>query len=145
MHFLISLLLFWNVSNPNWNNNYKQAFENAKTEHKLVLINFSGSDWCGPCIRLHKDVFTLDAFNDIAESHLVLVNADFPRAKKNQLSATQQKLNEEVADKYNNKGSFPFTVLVNSNGEIIKSWEGYPSNINDFIEDLRETIRTNLN
>lgn len=145
MHLLISLLLFLHLPQNKWNNNYIQAFEKAKTEHKLVLLNFSGSDWCGPCIKLHKDVFTLDAFNTIADDHLILVNADFPRAKKNQLLPAQQKLNEQLAEKYNSRGIFPLTLLVNDQGEILKTWEGYPNDINGFIEDLKESIRTSVN
>lgn len=141
MKFLISLLFIMNFNTPHWNYNYKQAFEKAKTEHKLVIINFSGSDWCGPCIRLHKDVFASDAFNTIADEYLVLINADFPRAKKNQLSKEQQQLNDALADKYNSKGSFPLTILANSNGEVIKEWDGFPSNIDDFLEDLKTTIQ----
>lgn len=141
MKFLLSLYLLFNLNAPNWNYNYKQAFEKAKTENKLVLINFSGSDWCGPCIRLHKDVFSTETFNKISSEYLVLVNADFPRAKKNQLSADQQKLNDAIADKYNSKGSFPLTVLTDSNGVVIKEWDGYQGNVDEFLEDLKTTIQ----
>ena len=85
----------------------------AQKEHKHILLNFSGSDWCGPCIRLHKEIFDSEAFQQFAETNLVLVNADFPRLKKNQLSASQQKINDAIADQYNSKGIFPFTVLLN--------------------------------
>ena len=67
---------------------------------------------------------------------MVLLNADFPRYKKNQLTAAQQKINDALADKYNNKGVFPLTVLLNAEGKIIKSWEGFPADITDFIEDV---------
>ena len=75
---------------------------------------------------------------------MVLVNADFPRYKKNQLPANQQKINESIAELFNNKGIFPLTVLVNSDGKIIKSWDGFPSSIDDFNEDLQQTIQDNL-
>jgi len=126
-----------------WGNNYEQALLNAQKEHKYILLNFSGSDWCGPCIRLHKEVFTTDAFIQLANDKLVLLNADFPRYKKNQLTAAQQKINDALADKYNNKGVFPLTVLLNAEGKIIKSWEGFPADITDFIEDVQQTIQDN--
>ncbi len=113
----------------------------AQKEHKHILLNFSGSDWCGPCIRLHKEIFDSEAFQQFAETNLVLVNADFPRLKKNQLSASQQKINDAIADQYNSKGSFPFTVLLNENGKVLKQWQGFPKMTPDeFVDDVRTII-----
>lgn len=109
-----------------WETDIDTAKQKAKQEHKYILLNFSGSDWCVPCIRMRKEVFDSDTFNSFAAGNLVLVNADFPRLKKNQLSKEQEKKNEKLADKYNSKGSFPFTVLLNEEGEVLKTWEGYP-------------------
>jgi thioredoxin-related protein len=143
MRFLLALFLFMFSTPLQWGNNYEQALLNAQKGHKFILLNFSGSDWCGPCIRLHKEVFTTDAFIQLANDKLVLLNADFPRYKKNQLTAAQQKINDALADKYNNKGVFPLTVLLNAEGKIIKSWEGFPADITDFIEDVQQTIQDN--
>ena len=77
----------------------------------------------------------------MANEKLVLLNADFPRAKKNQLPAAQQKLNDNLADKYNDKGVFPLTVLVDQNGKVVKSWEGFPASPIEFIADLQQTIQ----
>jgi thioredoxin-related protein len=109
-----------------WETDFDKAQQKAQTEHKLILLSFSGSDWCIPCIRLHKEVFESAAFKAFADSNLVLVNADFPRLKKNQLSKDQQKKNDKLADKYNQQGSFPLTVLIDGQGKVIRSWEGYP-------------------
>ena len=95
--------------------------------HRLIVLNFSGSDWCGPCIRMRKEIFEADAFQDYAEQKLVLVNADFPRLKKNQLSKEQTKLNESLADKYNPEGKFPLTILFDDTGKVLKQWEGCPN------------------
>lgn len=102
------------------------AKKEAVQEHKLILINFSGSDWCGPCIRLRKEILESQTFENYAAGHLILVRADFPRQKKNQLSKEQVKLNEALADKYNAEGKFPFTLLVDENGKILKIWDGFP-------------------
>ena len=127
----------------NWHNNLQDAKQIAKKEHKHILLNFSGSDWCGPCIRLHKEMFGSEQFQKFAESNLVLVNADFPRSKKNQLPSTQQKINDAVADQYNSKGSFPLTVLLNEDGKVLKEWEGFPKlSIDAFIEDIKFSIDT---
>ena len=128
---------------PEWGHNYKDALQLAQKEHKYILVNFSGSDWCGPCIRLHKEVFVLEDFIQLANKKLVLLNADFPRYKKNQLSATQQKINDDIAEKYNNKGVFPLTVLLDETGKQIKSWDGFPNSPSDFIIDLQQTIQDN--
>ena len=128
---------------PEWGHNLNTAIQTAQKEHKYILVNFSGSDWCGPCIRLHKEVFVMEDFIKVANEKLVLLNADFPRYKKNQLPAAQQKINDEIAEKYNNKGAFPLTVLLDQNGRQIKSWEGFPASPNDFIADIMQTIQDN--
>jgi thioredoxin-related protein len=139
----LSMCLTFSSLAQDWSHNYLQAKEAATKEHKFILVNFSGSDWCGPCIRLHKEVFTTDAFIKVANEKLILVNADFPRYKKNQLPAAQQKINESLADQFNTKGIFPLTVLVAADGKIIKSWDGFPSSIESFNEDLQQTIQDN--
>ncbi len=109
-----------------WETDFSAAKQKAQQEHKLILLNFSGSDWCGPCIRMHKEMFENSLFKTYADSNLVLVNADFPRLKKNQLSKEQQKKNDKLADKYNSQGSFPLTLLLDADGKVIRTWEGYP-------------------
>ncbi|HXO76982.1 MAG TPA: thioredoxin family protein [Puia sp.] len=99
----------------------------AQKEHRYILLNFSGSDWCGPCILLRKQIFDDPAFSALADTALVLVNADFPRMKKNQLSKQQQEQNDQLADKYNSQGKFPLTLLLDADGKVIKQWEGNPS------------------
>jgi thioredoxin-related protein len=125
----------------NWETDFTKALQAAKTEHKYVLLNFSGSDWCGPCIKLHHDYFETDAFRAFAAEKLVLVNADFPRQKKNQLSKELQKQNDHLADLYNSNGSFPLTILMTAEGQVLKAWDGVPKvSADDFIEDIRNTL-----
>jgi len=124
-----------------WLGNFDEAKTDAAKDHKLILINFSGSDWCGPCIRERKEILETGAFENYASEHLVLVRADFPRQKKNQLSKEQQKLNDDLADKYNADGKFPYTLLVDEKGKVLKVWDGFPnespaafiSQINDYV------------
>lgn len=119
---LISLLFAPQV----WSGNFNETQKKAQATHQPILINFSGSDWCGPCIRLRQEIFESAQFEKYASENLLLVRADFPRQKKNKLVAAQVKLNESLADQYNKDGKFPFTVLVDENGKVLKSWEGYP-------------------
>ncbi|KAA9357501.1 thioredoxin family protein [Larkinella humicola] len=123
--FLLSVLAFFAVSAPQWQLNLDQAKAEAEKSHKLILLNFSGSDWCGPCIKLKKDIFESEAFQVFATDHLVLVRADFPRLSKNKLDARQEAHNEALAEKYNKKGKFPFTVLLDTSGRVLNEWDGY--------------------
>lgn len=110
----------------NWETNMEKAQNQAKTSGKLILLNFAGSDWCSPCIRMKKKIFAAADFQAFADAHLVLVQADFPRKRKNRLPKNQVKHNEALAEKYNNQGVFPLTVLMNANGKVLKKWEGLP-------------------
>ncbi len=109
-----------------WQQDFDTAKQIAKDKHELILLNFSGSDWCGPCIRMRKEIFDNEAFLKMADSSLVLVNADFPRSKKNQLSNDAKKQNNTLADKYNADGKFPLTLLLDADGKVLKSWDGFP-------------------
>ena len=136
--FLFATFFFATAITPStWLNNLDKAEQIAKSEHKLILLNFSGSDWCIPCMKLRSDIFESDAFMDYAKKNLVLVNADFPRKKKDQLSKEQQKENDALAAKYNPDGRFPFTVLLDSNGNKLKVWDGYYSQGPDnFVDEI---------
>ena len=124
---LLTLILATSLfSLTGWQTDFEKAKQQASAEHKYILLNFSGSDWCAPCIRLEKGIFGSSAFQSYAEKNLVLVNADFPRAKKSQLSKEQQKANELLADKYNPEGKFPLTLIMDAEGKVVKVWEGYP-------------------
>jgi thioredoxin-related protein len=118
-------VLFTCLSVLNWHYNLPEAIQIAKKEHRYILLNFSGSDWCGPCIRMRNEIFESEAFRQLADSALVLVNADFPRMKKNQLPAKQQGINNEIADRYNPQGRFPLTLILDADGKVLKEWEGF--------------------
>lgn len=126
---------------PIWETNFAVAKARAQQEKKYILLNFSGSDWCGPCIRLRSEIFESDQFKQFADTTLVLLNADFPRQKKNQLSKEQQKQNNALADIYNTTGSFPYTVLLNAEGKVIRSWDGFPKEKPVvFMEEINQAI-----
>jgi len=123
----ILLLSFTALKPVTWLGDIKTATAEANKSKELILVNFSGSDWCGPCIRLRKEILESETFTDYAAGHLVLVRADFPRQKKNQLEKEQVKRNEALADKYNPEGKFPFTLLIDSEGKVLKTWDGFPN------------------
>ncbi len=132
-------ILFFTFFNPaiNWSGDFNIVQTEAAKSHKLILINFSGSDWCGPCIRLRKEILESAKFEQYAAQNLLLVRADFPRQKKNQLAKEQVKLNETLAEKYNAEGKFPYTLLVDEKGKVLKVWDGYPDESPEkFINDI---------
>ncbi len=131
---LLSLSLVW----PTWLTHLEKGRAEAAVSNKLIILNFSGSDWCGPCIRLKKEIFSSDTFANYSSKNLVLVNADFPRYKKNELPKQQVKENEALAEKYNPLGRFPLTVLLNANGQVLKQWDGLPDETAEkFVDEIK--------
>lgn len=142
MKFIALLLL---VLIPfQWETDFENAKKIAKEKNELILLNFSGSDWCGPCILLRKDYLESDAFQDMAKGNLVMVNADFPRKKKNQQSAEVIKRNEVLAEKYNKEGLFPYTLLLNADGKVLKTWTGKPEvSVEKWVKEIKAICTAN--
>jgi protein disulfide-isomerase len=99
-----------------WLTDLPKAQEQAKAEKKLVMLDFTGSDWCGWCIKLDKEVFSQPEFVAYAQTNLVCVEVDFPTKKK--LSAEQQKANDALAKKYNIEG-YPTIIVLNADGKKV--------------------------
>ncbi|OYQ38058.1 thiol-disulfide isomerase [Flavobacterium cyanobacteriorum] len=122
-----ALIIFFVALIPlQWGTDLDMAKKAAKEKNQMILLYFSGSDWCAPCIATRKEYFESESFAQMAKDNLVLVNADFPRRKKNQLSAEQVSKNNAMAEKYNKEGNFPYTLLLDADGKIIKGWKGKP-------------------
>src|SRR5258708_35916882 len=86
----------------NWMTDLPKAEARAKAEKKLVMLDFTGSDWCGWCIRLNKEVFSKPEFAQYAKDNLVLVEVDFPRKKEQ--PEELKKANESLQTKYGVQG-----------------------------------------
>jgi thioredoxin-related protein len=141
---LFILLCVSSFSFIKWQPDFETAKKIAREKHQLILLNFSGSDWCGPCIRLRKEIFESAVFSKMSDTSLVMVNADFPRNKKNQLDEQVRKQNEALADKYNPGGKFPLTLLLNPDGKIITSWDGLPGKkAEQFADQIRSICDVN--
>ena len=143
---MLSALLFTSllVTSATWKTNFIEAKIEAGKNNKFILVNFSGSDWCLPCIQLRKNIFDGERFTAYASENLVLVNADFPRQNKHKLSPDQKKMNEDLAEKYNPEGKFPYTILMTADGKILKQWDGLP-NLSDkqFVDEIKQTADAN--
>ncbi|MFM1770242.1 MAG: Thiol-disulfide isomerase or thioredoxin [Verrucomicrobiota bacterium] len=105
-----------------WTTDLPAALEQAKKEKKMVLMDFTGSDWCGWCIKLKKDVFNTADFEAYAKKNLVLVEVDFPSKKKQ--SPELKKANDALKTKYGANG-FPTIVVLNSEGKQVWKQVGY--------------------
>jgi thioredoxin-related protein len=118
---LLLLMLFVSASAiaQNWLTDFNQARTKAVAEDKNILLVFSGSDWCAPCMKLDRFIWQSEEFKAFSNDHFILLRADFPKQKKNKLSDEQQAHNDRLAAKYNRNGYFPLVVILNKNGEII--------------------------
>lgn len=137
---LVSLLIFHALvfTAAVWQPDFEKAKAQAAAEHKLIILNFSGSDWCMPCMRMRSEIFDSEAFLKYADAELVLVNADFPRLKKNRPGKEIIKQNEALAARYNREGKFPFTVLLTPEGKLVKSWDGFPGkSAIEFVDEIK--------
>jgi len=105
-----------------WKTGYTAALGQAAKENKMVLLDFTGSDWCGWCMKLQKDTFSKPEFKKFADQSLVLVELDFPRGKAQSDNVKNQ--NEELAEKFGVQG-FPTLVLLDPLGKEAARNVGY--------------------
>ena len=105
-----------------WMTDLPKAQEQARKENKLVLLDFTGSDWCTWCQRLDKEVFSTKEFASFAKTNLVLVEIDFPDQKKQRPSL--KKANEALQQKFQAE-SYPTIIVLNSEGKEVWRQVGY--------------------
>jgi len=105
-----------------WSDNFQDSLTKAKTEKKLLLAEFTGSDWCPPCKKQAAEVFSQQEFKDYAAKKLVLVELDYPRSKP--LSDTVKAQNQELKTKYSIRG-YPTVVVFDGEGKELARWVGY--------------------
>jgi len=113
---IVFLLTTFGRAEANWLTNYDEAKTKAKSDNKFLLLDFTGSDWCGWCKRLNAEVFSKPQFQDYAAKNLVLVELDFPRAKPQTEEVKKQ--NMQLASQYQIEG-FPTIVVLNADGRKI--------------------------
>lgn len=136
--FLAFLLLLAPSSlraEANWTTDFAQARAQAKAEHKLLLLDFTGSDWCGWCKVMEKEIFSQPAFEDYARKNLVLVRLDFPRA--NPVSAEVRTQNQTLAQQFGIRG-FPTIVMLDGDGKALAQLGYIPGGPEAFISQLKQ-------
>ena len=135
---LIFILLFMVTLgySQEWKSNLEEAKKEATEQNKKILLVFSGSDWCAPCIKLDKNVWQSEAFKNESQKSWILIKADFPKKKADLLSPELTANNEKLAEKYNKEGNFPLVVLLDKNGKVVGE-KGYANiSAEDYIQAI---------
>ena len=121
----------------NWHTNLEEAIQIAQEEHKTILVNFTGSDWCQWCKKLSAEVFTQSDFEKYANENLVLVKLDFPRSIEQTVETKMY--NNNLAQRYGVRG-FPTIILLNSSGNLINTTGYQPGGAASYVQHLRSLI-----
>ncbi len=129
------------VFSQDWHPTYAEALDCAKENDRPLLLVFSGSDWCAPCIKLDALIWQSEDFKVYAKDNYVLYRADFPRRKDNQLSKELANKNNQLAERFNSKGHFPLVIILNKEEEVMGTTgykkttpEEYVNHINTYIK-----------
>lgn len=124
-------------SKPGWITSYEEGQQEAKANNKLVLLDFTGSDWCGWCVLLDREVFSKPRFKEYASKNLVLVELDFPKTKP--VPDTIMTQNVRLAQLYQVQG-FPTIIVLNGDGQLVGEF-GYVKGGPDAFIALLEKLR----
>ena len=120
-----------------WYDNFEAARAKAEKENKPLLLLFTGSDWCGYCIKLRKGALDKHDFKDYAKKNLVLVFIDSPR--KTRLPAKLVVQNRELKSRYGSRG-VPHTVLISADGKVLGRITGCPKDPGSYLERVRKIV-----
>ena len=128
---------------PAWAAEWMTDLEAAKTkaaaENKAVLVDFTGSDWCGWCIRLRKQVLDTPAFETYAKDKFVLMEVDVPQNPK--FDQALLKRNQELCEQYGVSG-FPTILVINPKGDVVGGFSGYVASTAEAAKPLDAALAT---
>ena len=141
--FLFAVALCVLISGPaasaeesGWLTDFKKAQQEAKAGNKLLLLDFTGSDWCGWCKKFDREILLKPEFKEYARDNLVIVELDFPRGKPQ--SAELRRQNRELAQQYEMVG-FPTIIVLNADGQKVWRYDGFfPDGVAAFIAQLQK-------
>ena len=140
--FLLSVIIGIAVSassfaGEGWLTDYNEALNLSAKTGKPILADFSGSDWCGWCIKLDKEVFSHSSFKKYAKKNLVLLMLDFPQNKPQ--TASIKKQNKSLAEKYGIQG-FPTVLLLDKNGKVISKTGYQAGGANKYVSHIKSLL-----
>ncbi len=130
--------LLANYQGGDWITNYDSALKFAAELNRPILINFTGSDWCGWCIRLHNEVFSKAEFNDYAKDNLILLKLDFPRNIAQ--SAEIKSQNQRLQSKFSVRG-YPTIVLINAKETELARLGYQQGGAQNYVNHLKELLK----
>ena len=134
---LVVILFFFNgLIGQEWQTNLDEAKEIASIESKPIILVFQGSDWCAPCIKLDREIWSTDTFKKYSSENYVMIQADFPKRKKNALSEAQTTANAKLAEASNKNGIFPFVVVLDSKGKVLGETSYKKTTPENYIKEL---------
>jgi len=119
--------------------NPDKAFALARQTGKNVMLVFSGSDWCIPCIQFNKKILSDTSFLRFAGDNLVLLEADFPQRKK--IAAPLKSKYDSLAAAYNPDGAFPHIVLLSPEKKLVTAVPFRQTTPDDFISTLKQLLK----
>lgn len=131
--FLLTLTVFAD-GKRGWDDNYEKGLAEAKKDGKMVLLDFTGSDWCGYCMKLDDEVFSKSDFKKFAKDKLVLIELDYPKGKR--LNKATQEQNAELKTQFRISG-YPTIVMVDAEGKEQARWVGYKK---DLLSELEKKV-----
>ena len=146
MKTLISLavattITLTSASAASWLTDIKAAQDQARSQNKLILVNFTGSDWCPWCIRLRNEVFSKPEFTSFADENFVLLEVDFPRQKP--MPPEVKKANGRFADQYK-VGGYPSVHVLDAEGQSLGQTGYLPGGPNPFVAKIRSIAGNRL-
>ena len=121
-----------------WQQDLESALQKASEENKQVLMVFSGSDWCRPCMQFRREVLHNPQFIQKVKDDLVILYVDFPRRRKNRLTTDQKDHNASLADKFNPNGVFPLVLLLDKEGKKIARLENLGQGLEIFLKEYAQ-------
>lgn len=141
--FVVSFLFLisFSATGQEWITNFEAAKKIANEQNRPIVLVFQGSDWCAPCIKLDREIWSTDIFKSYAKDHFVMLQADFPKKKKNSLPTELQNRNNLLAERYNSQGIFPFVVLLDSKGNVLGKTGYLKTTPQDYINHLESFNR----
>ena len=122
-----------------WMTDLEAAKAKAAAENKAVLIDFTGSDWCGWCIRLRKQVLDTPAFETYAKDKFVLMEVDVPNNPK--FDPELRKRNEQLCEQFSVDG-FPTIMVITPQGEVVGGFSGFKPTVDDAAKTLNTALAT---
>ncbi|MFK7952431.1 MAG: thioredoxin family protein [Ekhidna sp.] len=143
-YIFVLIALFISITSAlaqEWETDFAKAKQVALDENKVIVLVFQGSDWCAPCIRLDREIWSTESFQAYAKSNYVMLQADFPRRKQNALPEALAEANAKLADEYNKNGVFPFVVVMNHKGEVLGETSYKKTTPEAYIKELNSFIK----